>query len=98
MHILKIGLWDFNILHNWLEMPIHAPKKWFWGSGPLNVIAGSHTYMVILVEIRPLVPPGRKPKVPKKKGNERNLQWQTHVDHPCCRIDMKFCVPVVFGS
>jgi len=73
-------------------MPIPAPKILvFGGSEPLNVI-GHHrdpkrhilgrnrTHMPILVQIGPLVLPGRMLKESKrkrKKGEERNLQWQT---------------------
>jgi len=72
-------------------MPIFTPpKSWFLGSKHLNVI-GHHrdpkrhilgqnrTYMPILVQIGPLVQPRRELKESKrkKKGKERNLQWQT---------------------
>jgi len=78
---------DLNFLQIWLEMHIHAPNFGFWGSEPLNVI-GHHrdsqkahpwnrTYMRILVQIGPLVRPVREMKESKKKGKERNLQWQT---------------------
>jgi len=65
-------------------------KFWFWGSEPVNVI-GHHrdpkrhllgrnrTYMPILVQIGNLVRPvcETKKSKRKKKGEERNLQWQT---------------------
>ena len=42
-----------------------------------HILGRNRTYMVILVEIRPLVRSGLELREPKKKGKERNLQWQT---------------------
>jgi len=71
-------------------MPIHAPKFWFWGSEPLNVIGhhrdpkrhilgGNRTYMPILVQIGLRGATWARAegiKKERKKGEERNFFWR----------------------
>jgi len=74
-------------------MPIQAPKNlvfggqnpWAWlfiiETPKRHILGRNRTYVPILVQIGPLMRPGRvlkeSKKKERKKGKERNLQWQT---------------------